>query len=307
MFLAKSGGASQIRFTLASEHDTYGQTMFIQSSSIRITRRPHRPAVGLIPPLRVFLESDGNMEAVGSVTFAGRHGEKSPAGWTVGFLQAQWIDTSWGLYRGNRREDGSVFVQRSRPPARPCQSCIDTTGPHQIFYGNSNPKIDKPRKPVGGGKVTPFVSPVPAGAALPLEISALHSDHPFTSFEWDRVNGVTGQVNQLREAQWEMNFCTVLVARDPQGKMHMLRGFYWNVACQATIPDHPQITLHGPALAQGTHAIVGHVFAGPPTDPRFLSALTRPQTMTCNDMLRSAAATPNVREAKGWPDFDVRR
>ena len=281
--------------------------MFIQSSSIRITRRPHTPAVGIIPPLRVYLETDGVLEAVGTVTFTGRHGEKAPAGWMVGFLQAQWIDTSWGLYRGARREDGSVFVQRSRPPARPCQACIDTTGPHQPFYGNSDPSVDKPRKPIGGGAAAPFVAPVPTDSALPLSVSALHSDHPFTSFEWGLLNGATGQVNQLREAQWEMSFCTVLVARDPQGKIHMLRGFYWNVACQAKMPDHPHATLHGKPMAMGTHAIVGSVFAGPPTDSRFSSVLTRPQSMTCNDMLRSAAANPNKKEVAGWPDFDVRR
>ena len=114
-------------------------------------------------------------------------------------------------------------------------------------------------------------------------------------------------MNLLREAQREMSFCTVLVVRDPQGKMHMLRGFYWNVACQAAFPAHPDNALQWPTLAQCTHATVGHVFTGPPTDPRFLSLLNRPQSMTCNDLIRSAVATPNVREVAGWPDFDVRR
>lgn len=245
------------------------------------------------------------MEAVGTVTFAGRRGETSAAGWTVGFLQAEWVDTSWGLYRGARHDDGSVFVQRSRPPARPCQACIDTTGPDQPFYGN--PATDKPRRPVGGGNVAPFVAPVPVGAALPLKVSALHSDSPFTAFDWQWTNRATGQPNLLKEAQWEMNFCTVLVARDPQGTMHMLRGFYWNVACQAAFPAHPGLTIKGRSLPRGTHATVGRIFAGPPTDPRFLSVLTRPQRMTCNDMLLSAIVTPNVQEVAGWPDFDVRR
>ncbi len=60
-----------------------------------------------------------------------------------------------------------------------------------------------------------------------------------------RTNGATGQVNRPREAQREMSFCTVLVARDPQGKMHMLRGFYWNVACQAASPPIPITRSNG--------------------------------------------------------------
>lgn len=161
--------------------------MFIQSSSIRITSWPHMPRVALIAPIRVFLSCHGVLEAAGTVTFAGRHGEKSAAGWTIGFLQAQWLDTNWGLYRDASHDNGSVFLQRSRPPARPCQAYIDTTGPHQMFYGNSkygsSLAVDKPRKPTGGGKVTPLVATVPAGAALPLEVSALHSDRPVTFFD----------------------------------------------------------------------------------------------------------------------------
>ena len=57
----------------------------------------------------------------------------------------------------------------------------DHTGPYQPFYGTA--AANKARRPIGGGRVMPFVAPVPTAAALPMEVSALHGDQPFTSFE----------------------------------------------------------------------------------------------------------------------------
>ena len=279
--------------------------MFIQSSSIRFTSRPHRAEAVAIAPIRAFFNLDGALEAVGTVTFAGRRGETMPAGWTVGFAQAEWADTSWFLYRGARHADGSVFVQRSRPPARPQQACRDSSHPNDPFYGD--PAHNQPHKPIGGGPALRYVETVPAAAALPVAVNVRHYDEPQDLCSWVWNNATTGKPNTLREAQLEFMFCTVLVARDPQGKMHMLRGFYWNVAWQAAFPAQADGTVHGQPVPGGSHAHVGQVFVGAPTDPRFLPVLTQPQSMTCNQLTWSSSATPNVKEAAGWPDFDVRR
>src|SRR4051794_28936433 len=47
--------------------------------------------------------------------------------WNIGWIQAQWIETTWAEYRGQFDSHGSIFIQRARPPARPAQSCRDTS------------------------------------------------------------------------------------------------------------------------------------------------------------------------------------
>ena len=71
------------------------------------------------------------IEAIGSVTFHGSAGD-SAAGWTIGFVQAQWVETNWGVYRGAAPSDGSVFVQRARPPSRPHQACFTTKADDEL-------------------------------------------------------------------------------------------------------------------------------------------------------------------------------
>lgn len=107
----------------------------IAASDIRITKRPAlAPAGPNQAGNGVSFSLAQEIEAVGSVTFAGRAGD-SGAGWSVGFLQAEWVETNWGVYRGDTVADGSVFVQRARPPARPKQACLDADSPTDLFYG----------------------------------------------------------------------------------------------------------------------------------------------------------------------------
>lgn len=53
------------------------------------------------------------LEAIGTVTFDGKPGD-SAAGWQVGFVQAQWIETNWGMCRGAHDHNGSLLLQRYR-------------------------------------------------------------------------------------------------------------------------------------------------------------------------------------------------
>src|SRR4051794_39401050 len=62
------------------------------------------------------------IETTGSAAFSGSH---PAAGWQLGFIQVEWIDTSWLYYRGRENHHGSIFFQRSRPPTRPIKACRD--------------------------------------------------------------------------------------------------------------------------------------------------------------------------------------
>jgi len=87
----------------------------------------------------------------------------NPAGWTLGFIQLKFIDTDWAYYRGKLNQDGSSFLQYSRPPPLPTGGCRDTLKVGGIFVDN-NPGLDK--------------TVVAAGASFPATMSAAFSDPP---------------------------------------------------------------------------------------------------------------------------------
>ena len=242
------------------------------------------------------------IEAIGSVTFHGSAGD-SAAGWTIGFVQTQWVETNWGIYRGAAPSDGSVFVQRARPPSRPHQACFDSSG-GPLFYGALTDPLSAP---IGGGAALPFVRALPPHATFPLTIDVIHRDYPGDSYLLSRTNSHTHRPNRLQEVQLEFSFCVALIVRSPGNGLRLLKALYWNVNWQDRFhqagPTHA--TVATPRLG-GNMCNVGGIIEGRPTDPRFISVLTKPQATTCNAVAGHAAAHPNLKEVTGWPEFDVR-
>ncbi|HLJ46477.1 MAG TPA: hypothetical protein VKU01_10745 [Bryobacteraceae bacterium] len=268
------------------------------SGNIRLT---NRPAVGAPvindPTADVTFPIAQQIRAVGSARF--NIGAADPiAGWFLGWLQAQWIETNWGYYRGQTNGDGSAFYQRARPPARPSQACRDTFGPvGQIFYG-----VEPTRR-----AVLP-AGPSPAGGAL---VSTNFNDGPSDTYPLSVTNNLTHKTNWLREVQLEFHFCTVLVVRDPAGNFTQLKSFYWNTHWQyrfhASVFPMTAAHTRSEAIAGGVAANVGHVIEGAVTDRRFTGVLTSLQTQSCNDFAAAESANPNIRESRVWDNFDVRR
>lgn len=271
------------------------------SAQINITSRPvaNRPRVDLANSVAVF--DSGAMSANGQVTLNGSAGD-STAGWEVGWVQAQWIETNWGYYRGQHNNDGSLFIQRARPPARAAQACRDTSGPvTDIFTDLAAPE---------------WVNS-PAGA-FPLIVRVSTTDPPSDSWDLIENNTLTGQQNFLREAQLEFHFCTVLTVRDPAGTFHHQASFYWNLRWQARFRVGNFASLLGTPwivnlTAGGNGAAVSGIIRGRPTDARFAGVLTSAQTNSCNDLFQAATAavqhpgSPNRRQSRVWDNFDVRR
>ena len=66
----------------------------------------------------VFIEVERPIEMRGRCKITGDPGD-NPAGWTLGLIQLQWIETNWGYYQGEKDIHGSCFVQRgARRPGR---------------------------------------------------------------------------------------------------------------------------------------------------------------------------------------------
>lgn len=236
------------------------------------------------------------------IAFAGRcrltgNAGDNPAGWTLGLIQAKWIDTDWAYYRGETNADGSSFMQVARPPALNIRACRDTLTPGGILIDN-NAGVDR--------------TVATAGAAFPINMTAAFSDAPRRSYPLTRI-ARSGKTHFLREAQIEIHFCTVLTLVSPTGDFRHLKSIYWNVHWQGRF--HPTnfgniaaawtITRTGGAL--GNTANVSHVIDGTPTDRRFTGVLTAVGAPNCNLSMRAAFASPNIRESAIWADFDVTR
>ena len=153
--------------------------------------------------------------ADGSLTLTG---SQPAAGWQLGFIQVEWVDTNWLYYRGRQNNHGSIFFQRSRAPTRPIKACRDVDPETDIFY-------DTP-------------DAVTAADSFPKTLNIHHFDQPGDSCKAVVTNSLTGEDNFIREAQLEYLFCTVLTVRDPDGDYHHLKSFYWNVRWQATFLPH---------------------------------------------------------------------
>jgi len=260
------------------------------SAKLQVTTRPtvQRPTIS--GSTAVFQCT--SIQAAGEVSLTGRPGD-SAGGWQLGFVQAEWIETNWGHYRGQHDSDGSLFLQRARPPARPAQGCRDTVGPVADIWYN--------KTVLGTGT---------GGAAFPLKLTSSHYDKPSETYALVVNNSLTGKPNFLHEAQLEFHFCFVLTLRDPSGAFHHLKSLYWNTHWQTLFQPSgfalPAGSGWSVTLVAGANAAnVGHVIDGAPTDRRFTGVLTSAQTSNCNTVASNASAHPNKREARTWQNFPV--
>lgn len=222
----------------------------------------------------------------------------NPAGWILGLIQLQWIETNWGYYRGQTNADGSCFLQRARPPARPAQGCRDTLSDGAIFV-DSSPDLDR--------------TVAAAGAPFPIRLTASFSDAPNDFYPLTRSNSLTGRVNFLHEVQLEFHFCTVLSLRNPAGAFQHLKHFLWNVHWQARFKPTNFANLAAPwkitptGGALGNTANVSGIADGGPTERKFTTIITAVGAPNCNRVAANAANAPNSRESRVWDNFDVTR
>jgi hypothetical protein len=271
------------------------------SAKITITARPQvNPPV--VSGSNIMSYTGTPIQATGEVTLLGSPGD-SAAGWSVGFVQVQWIETNWCFYRGQTVNDGSIFIQRARPPARPnqaCCDCVDGSPPSKLFYSTI---------PAHGELATGT-----PGAAFPLKLTVSHFDQPADSVNLVETNSSPAsggsKPNFLAESQMEFHFCTILSVREPSGKFNHLQFFYWNVHWQAEFqPTNfttPPAGFRIKVLPAGSSAHVGPVTGGVPNDRRFVGILNSIPSQSCNQVATAEVRGPNRHEAPVWKNFDVR-
>jgi hypothetical protein len=271
------------------------------SAKITVTTRPNVQTPTINAASSISNWSSDPIRCTGEVSITGSAGD-SPVGWTLGFIQAQWIETNWMYYRGRANNHGSLFLQRARPPARPAQACRDSVGPAAgIWYNTADNRT------------------ITANAPFPIKLTARFYDRPSETSNLQENNTLTGQPNYLREGQLEFHFCTVLALREPggTGAFHQLLHLYWNLHWQARFQPSNFANLAAPwtvtKVAAGSAANMGRVINGRTNDRRFNAMITGPATQNCNQIFQAAIAavasptSPNRHQSRVWANFDVRR
>jgi hypothetical protein len=209
--------------------------------------------------------------ADGQVSFTGLAADNR-GGWEIGFIQAEWVETNWAMYRGQHGADGSLFLQRGRAPARAQQACRDTLNGVNTYFTKSTSPTEHKLLP---GPANPF----------PLTVVVVAQDRPGDAYLLVEQNDHTHRPNYLDEVQLEFMFCTVLTVRDPTGRFHHQAHFYWNLRWQFRFD--PLRYPPGPNAADWriTPLPDGN---GAPRDIRFAGLLTTPQVNSCNNLADQA-------------------
>jgi hypothetical protein len=244
---------------------------------------------GLVTIFPIAPTFDGNGNAVfqanafnsadGAVTLNGANTDNRN-GWEVGWIQAEWIETNWGSYRGQHKHDGAMFLQRARPPARTQQGCRDTLNAVNTYFTKSNSAVEHKVLPTTGN--------------FPLTVTVKAQDKPGDQYLLVEQNERTNKPNYLDEVQLEFMFCTVLTVRDPAKRFHHQAHFYWNLRWQYRFdpkqypPGVSAATWTVTPVAEGIGGAMGPVYQGAPNDHRFTNVLTTAQVKSCNDVADGA-------------------
>jgi hypothetical protein len=193
------------------------------------------------------------------VVLRGRAGE-SLAGWALGYIQLKFIATDYARYRGNTVAEGSVRVTRSNQIL-----CRDTDeASPELWYDPITMGIVGTR----GTRVLPAGTVLPASGEFTLT-SGLW-DAPGRSFDHAVRNTLTRTDNSLHHIDIGLQFCAMLTAREPGGRYHVLKHFYWNVRWEAHFQRDragvPQVRIPADHFQLN---IQRQVHSGVPNDARF--------------------------------------
>jgi hypothetical protein len=227
------------------------------------------------------------ISATGLVTLRGTAGE-SLAGWALGYLQLKFIATDYARYRGSSTAQGSVMVTRSNQIL-----CRDTDeASPELWYDPISWGIHGTR----GTRVLPAGTVVPATGTYRL--SAGFEDAPGRSFESVVLNSLTATNNFIHHADIGLQFCTMLTARDPGGRYHILKHFYWNVRWESHFRRDLAGAPHVVLPADHFQLNIQHVVhSGVPNDSRFRGRELDAALPISNNVSRRPA---RVHPARDW-------
>lgn len=256
------------------------------SASIKIKTKP-----GVKKPVQYKTDMEFNSVAIEASAECSITGNASdnPAGWTLGFIQVQFLETNWGYYRGAVNADGSAFVNRGSSKTRGATHCRDTKSSGEIWFQN-----------LAGKDLA-----VAAAGTLPMKLTVELMDGPHETYPLFHMNSLTKKHNYLREVQLEFHFCTVLALMSPAREYQFLKHFLWNMHWQATFQPSSftdssptwTVNLNSSQLANSGNC--SQIAEGGPLDAKIKDALTSATAANCN-ALASKGEAAKPAESKTW-------
>lgn len=256
------------------------------SASVKITTKP-----GVKTPEKYSTDMEFNsvaIEATGECQLTGVEGDNA-AGWTLGFIQVQFLETNWGYYRGAVDADGSAYINRGSSKLRGATHCRDSKTKGEVWFQNLS------------GKDLALAT----NGKLPMSLKVQLMDGPHETYPLYHMNSLTKKHNFLREVQLEFHFCTVLALMSPSKEYQFLKHFLWNMHWQATFQpssftdSDPKwtVTLNSTALANSANC--SQIAEGGPVDPKIKAVLTAGSAANCNE-LATAGGAAKPTESKSW-------
>lgn len=256
------------------------------SASIKITTKP-----GVKTPEKSSSDMEFNsvaIEATGECQLTGNEGD-NPAGWTLGFIQVQFLETNWGYYRGAVNADGSAFVNRGSSTLRGATHCRDTKSKGEVWFQN-----------LAGKDLT-----LSTTGKLPMTMKVQLMDGPHETYPLYHMNSVTKKHNYLQEVQLEFHFCTVLALMNPAREYKFLKHFLWNMHWQATFKpssftdSSPSWTVTPNSSKLANSGNCSQIADGGPVDPKIVAILTSATAANCNELAKLGGAA-KMKESTTW-------
>lgn len=258
------------------------------------------------------------IEARATVTVRGTSGDDVGL-WRIGFIQLKYITTDWAHYRGEKEEEGSVFLAMDRPPSRQPGYCRDTlasntiggvfqrlpfVGPITFYYGEQG---------LNGSMFADLSTAVlPLGAVVPpsghFDVRLRFTDQPQRFYDLMKVNSKTNRFNWMYSLMNSAAYATVLaVQKGPGQPIEALKYFQWNMRWRAHFERKAGNTVLKVPQQSGDVATmsISHQKDGGPIDVTIRAALLDTSLPHCNAVIREAYKKPVLFESKQWEDWKV--
>lgn len=201
------------------------------------------------------------LTAVGEVYLRGQPNE-AVGGWTLGFIQLEFLERFHLRYRGASVRDGSIFVNLSHGLAQDCHADSATARP---WY--RDPALQAQDE---YHAVLAAAERLPASGEAHLD--AGYSDRPADYVPAVLANSATGHDNHLHHWDSVWRFVTFLAAKGPHDRRpRILKHFYWSAAIDVYFERAGAGVTPTRMLK---HFITADpvVHSGDPDDPRFRGA-----------------------------------
>ncbi|RYF13435.1 MAG: hypothetical protein EOO77_15515 [Oxalobacteraceae bacterium] len=265
--------------------------------ALQFLRHPKAPSIRIPEPPKgmtpyVMFDSDA-FEVEAAVDLRG-----DAKGARIGWTQLQTADVNRALYKGTTPDAGRVTVFRDRSTRAMARLCRDVSFASDVFTCPSNTT-----KGLGYTSLRPLNLDL-TSVHFPATVRVSHADKPTDGWFTEVDNDRTRRQNYLAWVLIDMQFCAVLLLKQPGGRIEQLKHFYWGLKWEARFEPIVHNGKVGGVRQVGGGANNRATFKpfvdGPVTDPQLAALIAAPTGQTCNDRAYLRNNNPEVRNFAHW-------